>query len=89
MGKYLDIIRAVEDEMRERARPGGTGGGVFGPEPRIDARIVAPAQRLGWPPSRLAELQLDSDDEIAEVTREYIAVLRVHRSLERFYRHTA
>lgn len=64
-------------------------------------RIEAEALRLGWTRERLWGAQfwpieerglaavLDPEDEIAEVTGEYIAILKARRDLLRFRRHAA
>jgi hypothetical protein len=64
------------------------------------AAIEPTARNLGWPPELLWNANfwdaprglaavLDANDEIAEVTAEYIAILKVKRDLLRFRRHAA
>ena len=72
-------------------------------EPAVRAKleaIEADARAKGWPaellwnaafwdlPRGLAAL-LDPEDEIAEVTPEYIAILKIKRDVLRFRRHVA
>jgi hypothetical protein len=70
-------------------------------EVRAKIEAIEPEARgLGWPaellwnngfwdsPRGLAAV-LDPEDEIAEVTPNYIAILKVHRDLLRFRRHLA
>jgi hypothetical protein len=64
------------------------------------AAIEPAARNLGWPPELLWNANfwdaprglaavLDANDEIAEVTAEYISILKVKRDLLRFRRHAA
>jgi ribosomal protein L37AE/L43A len=64
------------------------------------AAIEGDARNLGWPPELLWNANfwdsprglaavLDADDEIAEVTAEYISILKVKRDLLKFRRHAA
>jgi ribosomal protein L37AE/L43A len=64
------------------------------------AAIEPTARNLGWPPELLWNANfwngprglaavLDANDEIAEVTVEYIAILKVKRDILRFRRHAA
>jgi hypothetical protein len=64
------------------------------------AAIEGEARNLGWPPELLWNANfwdaprglaavLDANDEIAEVTAEYISILKVKRDLLKFRRHAA
>jgi hypothetical protein len=64
------------------------------------AAIEPTARNLGWPPEQLwnsgfwdsprgLAAVLDEGDEIAEVTADYISILKVKRDLLRFRRHAA
>jgi hypothetical protein len=74
---------------------------LLAPETRTKIEAIeADARRLAWPtellwnsgfwdcPRGLAAL-LDADDEIAEVTSDYIAILKTKRDLLKFRRHLA
>ena len=71
--------------------------------PEVRTKIAAierDARGMGWPPELLwnanfwdlprgLAAMLDAEDEIAEVTREFITILKTKRDLLRFRRHSA